>query len=203
VLTVNFEIDQLELSEAAIRPLWDSKGAFSDTGYADDLQYTGKTLKPVPQICYLKGGYEGAKFKRSHMPVLKNKMFTTEYRDTTEIAKADDASAPTMILKPKDMKNFAAPDGKTQLEYRFNILPGDLTKAEIARVSVQTYKGAAVKPRPAVKLNGVSLKEGRDFSYVYNDNMAPGRGRVMVEPVKGNTKFVLNGTSPEAGFLIR
>ncbi len=73
----------------------------------------------------------------------------------------------------------------------------------IADVSVQKFNGKAVRPKPAVTLNDVKLKEGRDFNYVYGQNLAPGCGNITIEAVEGNENFVLNGQSPSVSFLIK
>ncbi len=202
-LTLNFEINQLELSESVLKPLWNEKDKFSAAGMAGDIYYTGGLINPTPHLYYLGGGYESAVTKRDGTPQIANKVFDISFENTGSIASATDKEAPKMILALNNTKNCIISGGKEELVYKFNIVAGDLSKAVIADVSVQKFNGKAVRPKPAVTLNDVKLKEGRDFNYVYGQNLAPGCGNITIEAVEGNENFVLNGQSPSVSFLIK
>ncbi len=202
-VVLNFEIKQLVLSESVLKPLWNQDDNFSGVGLAGDIYYTGALINPVPNLYYVGGGYESARMKRDGTPLISNSAFNISFENTGKIASATDKDAPQMILAPKDSKNCVIAGGKEELVYKFNIVPGDLSKAEIASVSVQTLRGKAVRPKPAVTLNGAKLKEGRDFNYIYNQNTAPGYGSVTLELVDNNTNFVITGQAPSAVFLIK
>ena len=70
-------------------------------------------------------------------------------------------------------------------------------------MSQQSYKGIKVTPRPAVTLNGATLKEGRDFAYVYYNNDAYGVGSVSIKPVDGKSCYELSGDAPKVDFIIK
>ena len=202
-LTINLEIRQLELSFESIKPLWNDRDPFAPAGYAGDAGYTGGTLKPVPRLYYLKDGYEKAVYKGKKTPLLDNSLFRISYENTSGLGSSGAEKAPVMILEPKNSENFDLKGGKPELRYKFSITAGNLADAKIAAVPMQRYKGIAVKPKPAVTLNGVKLKEGLDFEYVYTNNGGPGQANVSIAPIAGSREFTLSGSAPFAEFLIR
>ena len=136
-------------------------------------------------------------------PLLDNSLFRISYENTSGLGSSGAEKAPVMILEPKNSENFYLKGGKPELRYKFSITAGNLADAKIAAVPMQRYKGIAVKPKPAVTLNGVKLKEGLDFEYVYTNNGGPGQANVSIAPIAGSREFTLSGSAPFAEFLIR
>lgn len=67
----------------------------------------------------------------------------------------------------------------------FNISALSLYDASISKIAIQDYTGKAIKPVPAVKVAGKTLKNGRDFTLKYYGNKRV--GTAMVDVVgKGN-----------------
>lgn len=198
--SIPFEIKQIRLSTATIKPLWDPRVPFAPTGYAPDVNYNGKARKPVPYIYYLDEGYENSVYASKLLVKLNNKVFSIKYTNNKKISE----EGARFILKPKKLSNFSvAKDQPVKLEYKYGIVKGDLSEASIAAVSAQTYKGLKVTPRPAVKLNGTRLKEGRDFVFEYADNEACGIGHLSIKPVDGDSCYELKGEAPKKYFIIK
>ena len=55
-----------------------------------------------------------------------------------------------------------------------------LARAKIAAVKDQVVTGKAVKPKLTVKLNGVTLKAGTDYTVTYKNNKAVGKATITV-----------------------
>lgn len=197
---IPFEIRQLKLSTTSIKPLWDIKVPFAPAGYAPDVNYNGKALKPVPYIYYLDEGYENSLVASKLLVKMSNKAFLIQYKNNRDISK----EGAKLTLKPKKIDNFRIEkDHPLTLEYKYAVVKGDLSKAVIAAVSDQSYKGLKVTPKPAVTLNGAALKEGRDFVYEYMDNEAYGVGSVSIKPVDGKSCYELKGNAPKVYFVIK
>ncbi|MCR5582100.1 MAG: S8 family serine peptidase [Eggerthellaceae bacterium] len=71
------------------------------------------------------------------------------------------------------------------LEQTVTVGPTSISKASIQAISSQEYTGSAVTPKPVVTANGVTLEEGVDYTLTYENNVAPGKGSVIVSG-KGN-----------------
>lgn len=197
---IPFEIKQVRLSLANVKPLWDPRARFSPEGHAPDVDYNGKAQRPDPYIYFLDEGYENSVYASKLLVKLSTKAFSVRYLNNKDIS---DAGA-SFILKPKKADNFYI--GKNlsgSLEYKYSIVKGDLSKAVIKPVPPQVYKGCLVTPKPAVSLNGARLKEGRDFVYVYEDNDGYGIGSVSIKPAGGDPGYVLKEEAFKVPFVIR
>ncbi len=196
---ITFEIKQVKLATTTVKPLWDPRARLEAAGYAPDVEYNTKAQKPVPHLYYLDAGYENSVYSKL-LTELNLKDFTVKYQNNKDISK----NGAKLTIKPKKMENFWVAQGQpTALEYSYSIVKGDLANAVIAAVPAQSYKGVRVTPKPAVTFNGVKLKEGRDFVYVYYDNDGYGVGSVSIKPVSARSCFELNGEAPEVYFLIK
>jgi mannan endo-1,4-beta-mannosidase len=67
----------------------------------------------------------------------------------------------------------------------FTVSKGSISKATVGSISAKTYSGSAFKPSPTVKLNGVTLKKGTDYTLSYSNNTNAGTATVTITG-KGN-----------------
>lgn len=65
----------------------------------------------------------------------------------------------------------------------FRITKGSLKKAKVSSVKTQTYTGSAVKPTPTVKLGGVTLKKGVDYTIAYSNNKRVGTAKLTIKGI--------------------
>ena len=56
----------------------------------------------------------------------------------------------------------------------------DVANATVSAISDKTYTGAAIKPAVTVKLNGVTLKSGTDYTVSYSNNVNIGTASVTI-----------------------
>ena len=69
----------------------------------------------------------------------------------------------------------------------FQIEPASLTGATVSGISDAAYTGKPIEPDPIVKLSGVTLKEGKDYTVSYSNNIEIGTADVNIVG-KGNYK---------------
>lgn len=130
--------------------------------------YTGKAIKPGITVTY---------GKRILTPGID---YTVTYKNNTNAAAADSAKAPAVTVKGKG--NYA--DSITQT---FAIIAKSLTDANTT-VSSMTYTtdGKVKKSIPAVTVDGVKLKAGKDYIAEFPDTVSgayqqPGRYSVIIK----------------------
>ncbi len=85
----------------------------------------------------------------------------------------------------------------------FTIYPASVWQAQV-KAPDQTYTGKALTPKATVTLDGKTLKEGRDYTLSYQDNVGPGWGTVIVRGVgnyTGETRGYFSIAEPPAPAL--
>ena len=133
----------------------------SVSGVKSSYEWTGKAIKPNPTVKYDKA-------------TLKN---GTHY--TVSYGKNTAAGTGTVTIKGKG--GYAGT--KT---VKFKIAPRSLAKASITGVKDSyTWTGKAIKPNPTVKVSGVTLKSGTDYTVSWNNCVNAGTATVIVTG-KGN-----------------
>ena len=68
--------------------------------------------------------------------------------------------------------------------------PVSIEGAKVTGVKSATYTGEAIKPRPVVKLDGVKLVRGTDYSVYYKDNKKIGKATVTIKGIGAYTGTV-------------
>lgn len=58
--------------------------------------------------------------------------------------------------------------------------PVDISGATVSSIAATTYTGKAIKPKPTVKLGGVTLVAGTDYALTYANNVKAGTGTVTI-----------------------
>lgn len=62
----------------------------------------------------------------------------------------------------------------------FNILPTNISNADISNISEQNYTGSELTPKPTIIFNGVELVEGTDYTLSYSNNIDVGTASVTI-----------------------
>ena len=63
---------------------------------------------------------------------------------------------------------------------------GDLKNAVISGVEDKVYTGQPITQKPVLKLDGVTLTEGEDYTLSYSDNIAVGTAKITFKAVDGS-----------------
>lgn len=130
----------------------------------NDIRYTGKALKPSVKVT------NGAK-KMSN-----NKDYTVQYENNTNMAEANGAVPPTVIITGKG--NY-----KGEIKEYFRIFEKEISKMYVEKVGNELYTGKEIKPLPGVKetskANGY-LSDGSDYTVTYEDNVKIGKGKIII-----------------------
>lgn len=67
----------------------------------------------------------------------------------------------------------------------YKVTAGSLNDASVAQIADQIYTGSPIKPSPVVKLNGITLTAGTDYTVAYSNNTNAGTATVTITG-KGN-----------------
>lgn len=136
-----------------IMPISKANITLSKTSY----QYTGKSITPSVTVKY------GTKI------LVKDTDYTVSYKNNTNIGTA------TVIIEGKG--NFTGTVNKT-----FTITGIELTKAKITGIYDKIYnKKYQKQSNIVVKLNGKTLKEGKDYTLTYKNHKNIGKAKVVIE----------------------
>ena len=117
--------------------------------------YTSKAVKPVPTV-------------KVRGTALKNGTdFTLKYANNVKRGTA------TVTITGKG--------GYTgSKKVTFKIVQANVSKASVATIANQAYTGSAVKPALTVKMSGVTLKSGTDYTLAYANNVKRGTATVTI-----------------------
>ena len=125
--------------------------------------YSGKAIKPKVNLSY------------SNKNLVEGTDYTLEYHNNIYPGTA------TVIIKGKGVYDGSISD-------TFKIVPVDISKASVSGISRSYgYSGKAYTPTPVVMVNGVTLKEDRDYSVSYVNNTNPGTATIKITGIGGYT----------------
>lgn len=154
--------------------------------------YNGKAMKPDITFVYKETG--------TTLQMKAGTAYTVQYKNNRDAAssvsknKEGVDSGPYAIIKEKGLRAYNGVDAsgkpvscksgdKQAIEVRFTITTAAITAASVSDIKVQTYNGKPSKPRMSVKVNGKSLREGKDYLVTYTGNV--GRNERAVATVTG------------------
>ena len=141
-------------------------GAGYDVTGLKDVTYTGKAHTPKPTVSYY-----GLTFPDYAMA--EGTDYTLAYRNNINVGTA------AVLITGKG--NF---DSGT-IERTFKIKPANVSAVTIGSVANQTYTGKALTPKPKLTFNGMTLKEGTDYTLSYENNTKVGTATITITG-KGN-----------------
>ena len=128
--------------------------------YNNTLTYNGSALSPAVTVKY------------GSATLKKNTDYTVAYSNNTNVGTG------TVTITGKG--TYGGSVKKT-----FTIKALGISASAVANTANQTYTGSAIKPVPAVKVGGKTLKNGTDFTVSYKSNTEPGTATLTVTG-KGN-----------------
>ena len=117
--------------------------------------------------------YTGAAQMQS--PVVAMGTKTLEAGIDYSISYANNKNAGTATITVAGKGNYTGSASAT-----FKIKPASIAKVSIASIANKVYTGAALKPLPAVKLAGKTLKSGVDYKVSYKNNVKVGTASVII-----------------------
>lgn len=128
--------------------------------YNNSLTYNGSTLSPAVTVKY------------GNTTLKKNTDYTVAYSNNVN------AGTGTITITGKGI--YGGSVKKT-----FTIKKLGISATAVSGTGSKVYTGSAIKPVPAVKVGGRTLKNGTDFTVSYKDNTEPGTATLSVTG-KGN-----------------
>ena len=128
--------------------------------YNNSLTYNGSTLSPAVTVKY------------GNATLKKNTDYTVAYSNNVN------AGTGTITITGKGI--YGGSVKKT-----FTIKKLGISSTAVSGTGNKVYTGSAIKPVPAVKAGGRTLKNGTDFTVSYKNNTEPGTATLIVNG-KGN-----------------
>lgn len=128
--------------------------------YNNSLTYNGSTLSPAVTVKY------------GNATLKKNTDYTVAYSNNVN------AGTGTITITGKGI--YGGSVKKT-----FTIKKLGISATAVSGTGNKVYTGSAIKPVPAVKVGGRTLKNGTDFTVSYKNNTEPGTATLIVNG-KGN-----------------
>lgn len=128
--------------------------------YNNSLTYNGSTLSPAVTVKY------------GNATLKKNTDYTVAYSNNVN------AGTGTITITGKGI--YGGSVKKT-----FTIKKLGISASAVSGTGNKVYTGSAIKPVPAVKAGGRTLKNGTDFTVSYKNNTEPGTATLIVNG-KGN-----------------
>lgn len=128
--------------------------------YNNSLRYNGSTLSPAVTVKY------------GNATLKKNTDYTVAYSNNVN------AGTGTITITGKGI--YGGSVKKT-----FTIKKLGISATAVSGTGNKVYTGSAIKPVPAVKAGGRTLKNGTDFTVSYKNNTEPGTATLIVNG-KGN-----------------
>ena len=196
------QADGTYLATVKIKGKGNFKGTYTDTFEVtptklsdfnisvNTVTYSGKAQKPPITFIHKATG--------KTFDLKAGTAYTAVYKNTTNIGNPSSKAAPNVTIKEKGLNPNAAKADKQTLEpIYFSITSARIDASCIADIKIQSYSGKAVKPKLTVKVNGRTLKLGKDYTVKYEDNTLRGKASVTVTGI-GNY-----AGSAEKGFVIK
>lgn len=144
--------------------------------------YNGSALKPA--IVF----YDKSTGKLVDLKL--NTAYSVSYKNNkdTAVVNTNPDKQPEVILKVKGKgwKTDRNDPATTTWSKKFVIGQAEITSADVGDVVFQSFLGKAVKPKVTVKVNGKTLKEGRDYLLTYSNNVKRGSKAALQITGKGN-----------------
>ncbi|MCH5256630.1 MAG: glycosyl hydrolase 53 family protein, partial [Lachnospiraceae bacterium] len=129
------------------------------------VEYTGKAIKPALTFVYKETGTEIA--------LKSGTAYSVKYKDNKNVASIESSVKPTVTITEKGLNASKKGTVKGKLEIPFTITTARITYANVSEVKVQTYNGKPVTPKLTIKVNGKTLKAGKDYVVHYKENSRP------------------------------
>lgn len=141
----------------------------------DDKIYTGKLITPEIRI------------KDGDAVLIKDTDYTINYSENINVG--------TAKITIKGIGKYTGSVEKT-----FNIVSKDIKNVTIQDIENQTYTGKEIQPSVVIQSDGITLKEGTDYTIKYTSNKSVGTATIEIEGIgnyTGKTTKTFNIVSEE------
>ena len=151
----------------------DYGGTLVKTFVIEPIAMDGAVVQPIADQVYT-----GANIIPEVSLTLNGKVMPVDGYEVTATENVNVGTAKAVI---KGKGNYTG-----SVETSFNIVPANVSGADVADIPAQLYTGSAVTPKPGyVKVNGKKLVEGVDYTLSYANNVNVGTATVGITG-KGN-----------------
>ena len=145
--------------------------------------YNGKMQTPVFDVVFAPDGY--LTDPEDYVLLKPGKTYSLGYSNNINAGLA----GVTAVRKCKD--DNVTYGSIHSVDNTFMINEADISEATVSPIPYQAIKNVlAVTPKPAVKLNGVTLKEGKDYTLSYTDNDRRGNAIVTITAADDNPNII-------------
>lgn len=141
----------------------------------EDKIYTGKLITPEIRI------------KDGNAVLIKDTDYTINYSENINVG--------TAKITIKGIGKYTGSVEKT-----FNIVSKDIKNVTIQDIENQTYTGKEIQPSVVIQSDGITLKEGTDYTIKYTSNKSVGTATIEIEGIgnyTGKTTKTFNIVSEE------
>lgn len=150
------------------------------------FKITAKNISKLSFTAIPNKGYTSAQIKPNvnikfgKKTLVKDVDYTLTYKNNVNIGTA------TVYIKGKG--NFTGTVSKT-----FKIVRTSISKVTVSTISNKEYTGKSIKPKPIIKIGSVTLKENKDYTLKYSNNIKVGTATVTITGKGGfaGTKTVI------------
>lgn len=141
---------------------------------ADAVSVTKCTVSGITSAAYTGSAIhqKGIKVTYNGKKLTINKDYTVSYKNNVN------AGTASVIIKGKGSYSGT-------VTKKFTIAKKSLSFATVSKIADKNYTGKALKPLPAVKLSGKTLKKNTDYTITYSANTKVGTAKVIIKG-KGN-----------------
>lgn len=147
----------------------------------NDIPYTGKNFKVNEVMAYDRDG--------NNIILKAGKAVSIKYPKAKH---ADVGSVYTVTVKPMKESNITGLD-ESGIAAGVKVVVCDLADCTISPVKAQRYNSRkASQPKLTVKINGVTLKAGRDYEVAYSNNDRAGTATATIKPFSGDSRNAAN-----------
>ena len=141
--------------------------------------YIISTNKPIVSLSSNSGNLEyGNSTKLNYYVVPSNTKVSFKVADTS-IASVDANGNITAKKEGSTKVYVTASNGNTDT-YNLTVIKKNISSLSVASVSKRTYLGHKIKPAVTVKHGNYTLKEGKDYTLYYSNNLYPGKATIKI-----------------------
>ncbi|MDE6363709.1 MAG: hypothetical protein K2L86_05510, partial [Lachnospiraceae bacterium] len=198
--TVSYKVGAWKDNKAPVTVTVKGKGNYSGSVKFDSLfTLTARSLKDL-NIDITPATYNGSALKPSvvfydkntgkAVDLKLNTAYSLSYKNNkdTAVVNTNPNKQPEVTLKVKGKGWITDNNDATTTTWskKFVIEQAEITSADVSDVVFQTFLGKALKPKVTVKVNGKTLREGKDYTLTYSNNVRRGSTAAIQIIGKGN-----------------
>lgn len=146
------------------------------------VTYNGKALKPTVTFRNKTTG--------KIVDLKLNTAYSVSYKNNKDIMGVS-GKQPTLTVKVKGKGWITDNEDDTtkSRELNFTIDQAEIVQTNVGDVVFQSFKGKALKPKVTVRVNGRTLKEGRDYELTYDKNIKRSGTNTATVTIRGKGNY--------------